>query len=98
LDSQDKSQFPFLKTVIATRVILARRLPDIRQDDPMDQKDDLLADTQQKFKALADTDLSPEQARVCIANVSGFLAVLVGWAESELDNTRRRHGHVPRAI
>lgn len=57
----------------------------------MSQKVDLISYTQEEFRALVDTDLSQEQARDCIANVSGFLGVLVEWAESELDNTRRRH-------
>ena len=43
----------------------------------MSQKVDLLSHTQEKFRALVDTDLSQEQARDCIANISGFFNVLI---------------------
>ena len=57
----------------------------------MSQKVDLLSHTQEKFRALEDTDLSQEQARDCIANISGFFNVLIEWAETELGNTGRRY-------
>ena len=57
---------------------------------------DHLTYTQETFNAVADTDLSLEQARDCIANVSGFFNVLVEWEEGEHVNTGRRN--VPHTI